>query len=247
MAGDYRERGRKRKGNSFESLFFILLVLVAGYILLQSPIFEVRRVNVQGNNLLDEGNIKSVADINAGINIFKLDLGEIKSRLIMIPMIKEAQISRSLPATVVIRITERIPAGILPAQDCFIKVDEEGVNLMTACAGTPGLPVITGVDTDIPPPGQVIQSEGLKNALAVIGCLPVDTVANLSEVHIGGEDQIVLYTIEGIQCKFGQATEIQGKCAILSRLMQELRKQNARVDYIDLSCADQPVVYYQKR
>jgi len=247
LAGDYRNRGRKRKGNFIESLFFILLILVAGYILLQSPLFEVRRVNVQGNYLLNEENIRSVADISTGVNIFKLDMGVIRSGLKTIPMIKDVQVSRSLPSTVVITVKERIPLGILPAQDDFVKVDEEGVNLMTACIGTPGLPVVTGVDVDVPPPGQVVQSERLKDALAVIGGLPGEIVANLSEVHIDREDQIVLYTIEGIQCKFGQATEIQGKGVILSRLMQELYQQKAKVDYIDLSCADQPVVYYQKR
>lgn len=238
----------KKKSNLIESLFFVLLVLAAGYILLQSPLFEVRRVHVQGNYLLIEGKIRSVADIGAGVNIFKLDLETVRSRLKMIPMIKEAQVSRSLPATVVITIKERVPLGILPVQGGFIEVDEEGVNLMTASVGVPGLPVITGVNADdVPPPGQVVHAAGLKDALAVIGGLPGEVVANLSEVHVDGEDRIMLYTIEGIQCKFGQATEIKEKGVIISQLIQELRKIGAKVDYIDLSYAGQPVVYYQKQ
>ncbi|MDD2444129.1 MAG: hypothetical protein PHS52_06490 [Desulfotomaculaceae bacterium] len=57
MAGALGDHGRK-KNNLIESLFFVLLVLAAGYILLQSPLFEVRRVHVQGNYLLIEGKIR---------------------------------------------------------------------------------------------------------------------------------------------------------------------------------------------
>lgn len=247
MTGSFKGRRRQKKWNVVESIFFILLVLVTGYVLLRSPFFEVHRVQVRGNQFLSEEKIRSVADIGIGINIFKLDLAVASSNLKLVPMIKEAQVARSLPSTVVITVKERSPLGLLPTKEGFIEVDEEGVYLQKASAGTPGLPVITGVQGDIPNPGQVVRAERLGDALVVIGGLPGEAVANLSEVHVDEDGQIRIYTIEGIQCRFGSATEIQEKGAVFSQLLLELRKQGAKVKYIDLSCAGQPVVFYKKQ
>ena len=247
MAGSWQGRKRQKKWNLMESIFFILLVLVAGYILLRSPVFEVHRVLVRGNQFLSGDTIRSVADISTGVNIFKLDLAAPAANLKMIPMIKEAQVARSLPATVVITVQERRPLALLPNGEGFVEVDAEGVYLQKAGAGVPGLPVITGVQGDIPGPGQVIRAERLGDALAVISGLPGEVVAGLSEVHVAGDGRVRLYTLDGIQCRFGLPTEIREKGAVFSQLLAELRKQGARVEYIDLSSAGQPVVLYKNR
>jgi len=242
-----RRQGRPQKRwNAVEGIFFILVVLVTGYVLLRSPLFEVNRILVRGNQFLSEDKIRSVAAIGTGLNIFQADLATAASNLKTVPMIKEARVSRALPSTIVITVTERIPLGLLPAGGGFIEVDGEGVYLQQAGPGVPGLPVITGLSFALPAPGQVVQAEGLKEALAVIGGLPGELVAGLSEVHVEKDGQIIMYTADGIQCRFGQAAEIQEKGAVLSQLIVELRKQGARVKYIDLSCAGQPVVYYKK-
>lgn len=246
MTGSIHGRRRQKKWNVIESVFFVLLVLVAGYILLRSPVFEVHRVLVRGNQFLSEDIIRSVADISTGVNIFKLDLAATAANLKTIPMVKEVQVTRSLPSTVVITVRERTPLALLPTGEGFIEVDEEGVYLQKASAGVPGLPVITGIQGDIPAPGQVIRAERLGDALAVIRGLPGEVVANLSEVHVAGDGQVRIYTIEGIQCRFGLPTEIQEKGAVFSQILLELRKQGAKVKYIDLSCAGQPVVLYRK-
>lgn len=246
MASSRRHSRRQKKWNVVESIFFILLVLVTGYILLRSPFFEVAYVQVRGLQYLNEEKIRSVADIGMGVNIFKVDLTAVSTNLKLLPMVRDVQVSRSLPATVVITVQERSPMGLLPSEEGFIEVDEDGVYLMKAGPGAPGLPVITGVSAIIPSPGQVIQASGLVDALSVIRGLPAEAVANLSEVHVEEDGQIKIYTLEGVQCRFGSATQIQEKGRVLSQLLLELRSQGARVKYIDLSSAGQPVVFYDK-
>lgn len=239
-----RGRRRPKRWNVLESVFFVLLILVTGYILLRSPLFEVKKVQVKGHHYLNEEKVLAVADIGLGTNIFKLDLAEVTSGLLLVPMIKEVQVARSLPATVVITVRERRPLGLLPAEDGFIEVDEEGIYLQKAGAGVPGLPVITGIRGEISGPGQVIRAEGLADALAVTKEIPEEILARLSEIHIEEDGQIKIYTLEGIQCRFGTATEITEKAAVFSHLLLELRLQENKVQYIDLSCAGQPVVFY---
>jgi cell division protein FtsQ len=238
--------GHRRRGwNIYESIFIIFLVFLTGFILLRSPLFEVRNIKVHGNQLLEEGKIISLSEIATGSNIFKIDLAEAKDKLKLIPLVKEARVTRSLPATVVIVIEERIPVGILPTGEGFIEVDGEGIYLRKASVGTPGLPLVTGVEFSLPSPGDVIVADGLKEALAIINELDADTVAVLSEVNIGYDGQIKLYTMQGVQCRFGLAENIREKGEIFTGLLAELRSALDRVNYIDLSSVDKPVVYYK--
>lgn len=245
MVPSDRKRRRPKNLNVFQSIFFVLLVLVAGYVLLSSPLFEVKKVLVRGNHFLSEEKIRSVAGIGMGVNIFKLDLAAAAANLKLIPMLKETQITRNLPATVVITVNERVPVGLLLTTEGFIEVDEEGVYLMKAGAGVPGLPLITGVQIELAGLGQTVKSDKLGDALAVIKGLPDGTAANLSEVHVDKDGMIEMYTLEGVPCRFGSPEDIQEKGAILAQLLVELRKQGAKVNYIDLSSADQPVIHYK--
>ena len=247
MAGSSKGRRRQRKWNAIESVVFIMLVLVTGFVLLHSPVFEVRKVLVRGNHFLSEEKVRSVADIGLGVNIFNLKMAGVSANLKQVPMIKEAQVNRSLPSTVIITVVERVPLGLLPTKEGFIEVDDEGIYLAGAAAGTPGLPVITGVQVDVSAPGQLIESEGLKSALAVIEGLPVGSAANLSEVHVDDDGQIKIYTTEGYQCRFGLPQEIQEKGVIFQQVLLELRKQGAKIYYIDLTYTGQPVVYYKSK
>ena len=129
------------------------------------------------------------------------------------------------------------------AREGFIKVDEEAIYLQEAKA-VPRTARVDGIEYELPNPGHV-QSERLRDALEVITGLPASVVASLSEVHTGEDGQIILYTLEGIQCRLGLAMEIPEKGAILEQLLQQLSKQKDKINYIDLSCAGQPVVLYK--
>ncbi|OPY57704.1 MAG: Cell division protein DivIB [Pelotomaculum sp. PtaU1.Bin035] len=236
---------RKSKWNIYESLFFILLVLVTGYVLIRSPLFEVHRILVRGNQFLIEDKIRSVADINAGVNIFKLNLATVAKNLKTIPMIKEVQVTRVLPSTVLVTIKERRPLGLLATGEGCIEVDEEGIYLQKTGAGAPGLPVITGIKADVPSPGEILKAERLEDALEVISGMPGEVIGKLSEVHVDQDGQIKIYTLEGTQCRFGPATEVKEKSAVFAQLLKELSKQGAKVKYIDLSSTGTPVVKYQ--
>jgi cell division protein FtsQ len=247
LPGSLKDRKRQKKWNVTESVFFIMLVLVTAFILLRSPIFEVRKVLVQGNNFLSGEQIRSVADIGLGVNIFQVKMAAVATNLKQVPLIKEAQVARALPSSIVITVVERVPMGLMPTKDGFIEVDDEGVYLAVAAAGTPGLPVITGVQVDVSGPGQVFASERLNAALAVIKGLPAGSAANLAEVHVDDDGQIKIYTTEGYQCRFGLPQEIQEKGVIFQQVLLELRKQEAKIYYMDLTYTGQPVVYYRSQ
>lgn len=242
MTGTKRPK-RATGYNFFQSVFFLLVFLTAAYVLARSSVFEVREIRVLGNTTLSRENIISVAGINPGENIFRLDLKEAAEKLKVVSVIKTAELNRRLPSAVEIRVAERVACALVPVETGFILVDDEGVYIQKGDVGINQLPVVTGLKFDLPSPGGKIVSEKLDVALEVISGVPPGLLARLSEIFIEG-DQAVVYTLDGIQCRFGAPVDLRQKGEVFLKILEGLKAKGKRIEYIDLSHAASPVVKY---
>lgn len=230
--------------NLGESIFFILLIALAMFILIGSPLFEIRQITVEGNEFFSGRKIVAVSGIELNTNIFKVNLAEAVDRLKTMPMLKEAHITRDLPSRIVIRVIERKPVAFLPSAGGFILVDAEGVYCRDGKIGEASLPVITGPSVSIPPAGQVIKDNDLQIALKVINSLPGELAGDLSEIHVDKHKGVVLYTLGGIQCRLGPPEDLIRKGSVLGQVLGRL--EGKKIEYIDLSIAGFPVVKYKE-
>jgi cell division protein FtsQ len=229
-----------------ESIFFILMVLVAVFILFKSPLFEVRQISVEGTSIPSE-KIINVSGISSGQNIFKLDLKSAQNKIQLLPLVKNVNIARQLPATVNIKVEERKAVGVLQIKDGFAEVDDEGVFLRTANVANTKLPVLTGASINFPGIGKKIESEKLSTLINVVCELPQEILPKLSEIHIDEEGSIQLYMLEGIQCRLGLPEKIKEKSQMLLNVLQELQPQGKKIEYIELTYYGKPVVKYSDR
>lgn len=230
----------KQKLNLAESIFFILVIPLAAFVLLVSPLFAVREIRVEGNQELTPEKVIAQSGITAGANIFKVNLRRAAAQIQMLPVVKEAEVRRDFPGRIVIKVIERKPVALLPVKDGFIAVDGEGVYLRKARVGEKGLPVVTGITAAVPPAGQPIQDQNLAVVLGVIQNLPAELVDNLSEAGLDKNGRVTLYTLQGIQCYLGYPENVSKKGALLVQVLKEL--QGKQIAYIDLSLPGSPVV-----
>ncbi len=234
---------RPSKFNIIKRLFFIIMMATAVYVLARSSIFEVKEIRVVGNNVLSEEKLVAASGINLGENIFQLDLKSSTQRIEIIPVIKNVEIVRVLPAAVEIKIEERQPLALLPIQDGFIQVDEDGVCLQNSDLLSSQVPVVTGVEFETPSPGEKIESHLLETGLTVAKGLPAGLLPMISEINVNG-DQVIMYTLDGIQCRLGILGDVQRKGEVFMKVLEELKDKGKRINYIDLSLAESPVVKY---
>jgi len=122
----------------------ILVFLGAwGFRLFQrSASFRLEAILVEGCAQISPQEILDLLELEPCSNILLLDLGELSKRVRSNPWIQEASLRRHLPHTLVVKIEERRPAGILSGDDCFL-VSEDGV-ILTSLEGRdlPFLPLI---------------------------------------------------------------------------------------------------------
>lgn len=113
----------------------LLLAVVAGISLVLTmtyrwltihPYFDVTAVEVEGNELLGEGEIRSLAAIEPGDNSLDVNIGEVSSRLGADPWIESVTVTRVLPGTIRIQVNERKPAFWVVGEKGLAYADASG-------------------------------------------------------------------------------------------------------------------------
>lgn len=221
--------------NWWETIIFSIIILVAGFILVSSPLFEIDTITVEGNLHLQAEEIRSASGIVPGTNIFQAQTREAEDRLEALPAIRKAELVREFPSTVRIIVEERVPVALLNIHGEFWEVDVEGVPVRKKGKGWDGLPVITGVQFGNP---------NLQRTLEAVEKLPKEVVAGLSEVWFGNDLRLILYTFDGIEIRLGQLEHLEQKGVLLLEVLALVRDDGRKVEYIDLSEPDKPVVKY---
>jgi len=98
-----------------------------GYRLLDRvPTFWVSKITIAGTQRCDQKRIKELTDPAYGQCIFKVNLSDLYQKIRSIGWIKSISISRVMPSTLEIQIQERVPVGIVKADQLYL-VDSEGV------------------------------------------------------------------------------------------------------------------------
>ncbi|MEW6458455.1 MAG: FtsQ-type POTRA domain-containing protein [Bacillota bacterium] len=221
--------------NWWETILFSIIILVAGFILVSSPLFEIDTITVEGNLRLQAEEIRSASGIVPGTNIFRAQTREAEDRLEALPAIREAELVREFPSTVRIIVEERVPVALLNIHGEFWEVDVEGVPVRKKGKGWDGLPVITGVQFGNP---------NLQRTLEAVERLPEEVVTGLSEVWFGNDLRLILYTFDGIEIRLGQLERLEQKGVLLLEVLALVRDEGRKVEYIDLSEPDKTVVKY---
>jgi cell division protein FtsQ len=107
-----------------------------------AEMFTIAGVDVKGVRSMSDENIRDVATIFTGQNVFRVDLGAATRRVMADPWVRDVRIERRLPNRISIFVTERVPKAVLHASNGMYLIDGEGVVMVPIRGGTPPLPVI---------------------------------------------------------------------------------------------------------
>jgi hypothetical protein len=129
---------------------------------------SVRTIAVEGCQDVQPESIRRLAGVVKGDPLLRVDLKEVRRKVISHPSVKEANVVRELPDTLRISVKERVPVAVVMGRE-FALVDTEGVVLNLHTAYPAGYPVITGV-AESGEPGQRMME--IQPALEVLGNIP---------------------------------------------------------------------------
>ncbi|HEX2952793.1 MAG TPA: FtsQ-type POTRA domain-containing protein [Bacillota bacterium] len=227
---------------SYGLVLLILLIMIGGFIFFQSDFFLLRKIELSGNSSLSKEELLDRTGLNQRINIFQVDLGEYRHRLLNFPEIYRVNLERKLPDTLILHVTERKALCLIPKSDGFYEVGSDGVIIRKRNEQEPiNLPVLTGLKNS--PSGQPPKlhsksfSDAQKIVLATDGALRTE----LSEVDLV---HYRLYTTDSIQVELGNTSRIEEKIAALHLLLASNDRRG--IIGIDLRVPSQPIVLTDK-
>jgi cell division protein FtsQ len=219
--------------------------LLTAQMLLESGYFGVKQVRVEHQVRVSEGDILDASDIEIGDSLFDLELHMIGLKIEEHAWITKAEVERSFPDQVVIRVVEREARAIIDL-DYLYYVDRAGEVFKMLDAGDElDYPVITGIDRQYLLDNPDKTQDSVNLALQLMDALESRTLFNLddiSEIHFEEQDGLVMHTrIGGVPVRMGK----QGFDTKLNRLesiYNDLEPRLMALKYIDLNVTDRVIV-----
>ena len=226
---------------------FLLLAgsLLTAQPLLESGYFGVEQVQVEHQVRVSEGDILDASDIKIGDSLFDLDLHMIGRKIEEQPWIATAEVERSFPDRIVIRVVEREARAIVDL-DYLYYVDVGGnVFKMLERGDDLDYPVVTGIERQHLLDSSEQNEDGLHLALELIAVLEqrsLFTLDEVSEIHYDQQDGLVVYTLRGgVPVLMGQS-DFSGKLDRLERIYKDIEPRLLALKYIDLNVTDRVIV-----
>lgn len=247
--GDASHMKRTAAGTLFRTSIFILIIIICAYFFMHSSFFKVKQIDISGNTKVSADEIKALSGLNLGINIFKVD-SIISCRSIQIhPMIKKAEIVRHLPSSLEVKVSERKVWAIIPYNDLFLYVDEEGICIDKGSNIELGsYPIITFDKlSERVNFGQAVNSEGIELVRKVWLAVSKEDRQKISEFHYQNQSKsLIIYTEKGTEVRFGDMNRLEEKSATFSQIIKiesDVEKEGKDVlEYVDLRFKGQPVI-----
>lgn len=125
-------------------ILLVLLYIGASYI----PLFNIKNIEVVGNNKISSDKIIELSGINDSINLFKLDKNQISESITQNAYIESIEISRKFPNKVVLNVVEREAKYMLQFADSYVYINNQGYMLEISNEKL-NVPIIVGFTTDL--------------------------------------------------------------------------------------------------
>ena len=143
-----RKAKKRRKITPFLIVVSVFIFAAAVYLCL-TMLFNVERINIEGNTLYEELDLIETSGIEKGENLFEVDTAYAENKLYSVfSYIEEVEVKRSFPNAVTITIVEAIPFSVIEEADGYTLVSAGGKVLERGLEEVPkGMLLVRGVST----------------------------------------------------------------------------------------------------
>lgn len=229
--------------------FWLLIGIVAilaafgGYYAATWPGFFPKSVMVTGNRVVSSHEILARARVITHANVWLQNMRAAAARVDVIPYVKDAQIHRSLPATVRIAVTERTPYAVLRYRSGAVVVDRD-LRVLQRLDGAVTLPQFLLKATHPPADGAFVKDAtamrfnedyaALARGHVIVTSLRYDKFGDLVATMHGG-----------VRLLLGDDADLQKKTPLVGPILSQVAAGGRRIAAVDLRAPKTPVVVYR--
>ena len=216
----------------------------------RNPDFQLKAINLNTNNVLDESELVELLKIDLAANIFDIDVDALETKLLEQPAIASARVERNLPGTLDFLITTRKPvAWIACPEEGFpakrntgsLLVDHEGFTYRCPAGQVEvnqSLPVLTLTKDDDHPirTGTSLDhpeyTETLRLLKSVVSQAP-DNLRTVDTISQANAWSLMLVTRGGTAATFGLGDHAR-QLEYLGRSLDHAQRKGYKIETINL-------------
>ncbi|HWU58177.1 MAG TPA: cell division protein FtsQ/DivIB [Microbacteriaceae bacterium] len=213
----FTKRARHRRAVWLISLGSVALILLLAVAAAFSPLMAVTKIDVVGTSRLKPATIAHALDGQLGRPLPLIDFASIKKQLAGFALIRSYSTETHPPGTLVVRIVERQPIGLIETSKGFELVDAAGVVISTSTDRPGGYPVVTQNGAA----GSAEAKAGFAASAAVLTALPASVLPQVSSVTAKTTDDVTLTLQSGQKVIWGSADQSDLKAADLAALLKD--------------------------
>lgn len=203
----------------------------------RSGLLHARVVEVTGTMRLARADVLDAAGIGKRSNVPWLDEAAAERRLERLPWVGSADVSVSLPWTIRIAVTERIPAGVVDDGASRLVLAGDGT-VLAPDTGTDRLPRIrlpVAASLDGPRPGAA-------GAAAALGAMPESVRERVARVVVGVDGTLDVRLDDGVLVEYGSAAFAHAKAAALDRILEWTAKTGHALARVSVEAPGHPSI-----
>ena len=213
--------------------------------------YTIKTLDIQSDgHLVTPALVKEWTGLRTGMNLFEVNVAKTRRLLQKVPMVRTVSVTRRLPDTLEIRLSERAPIARVKRRDSgYLGVDREGYFFSLTATGQT-LPIIVSYHGTTVEPGGCIKGQAMRalEVLDVCTRTSVGKTIRVAFVDVGSEDCLRLY-LSGGECvrlpwsnpQPGPASrqDLERKLRTLVQSLQKSADRGKRIAWIDLTFSDE--------
>ncbi len=223
-----RKRRKKRRGTIYKPVSVILILIILGFSI--SIFFKIAKIEVTGLDACTEEEVIAASGIELEDNLFFIDKFNAINKIFKnLPYVEEVTITRKLPDTVVIGITECIAIASVRIGDNIWLMDRTGKLLeKTDQAGAEGTITLHGITPLAPVAGQRVslgESENLKMEylVSLLGALCGSGIyEEVGSIDMSNPSDVIFEYMGRFKVRLGQNNDLDDKLYMLAEVIEQL-------------------------
>jgi cell division protein FtsQ len=230
-----REMGRRRL-RWLTVVATIVCLVGAMYLLVNSALLDVDHIPVRGAQHVSAREVQAASGVHTGDALVFVDTGAVARRVERLPWVEHAAVTKQMPNTVRIIVTEYEPAAYVRAGHDIVLLAANGRALARVKRAPAGAVEIRGVRV-APANGELLSPP---EAAHITAQLPDALATQVKAVDVGGVG-VSLVLARGGELRFGAPADVDAKAAAALAVLTH--NGSAPFAFIDVSTPSTPLLH----
>ncbi len=238
----------QRRLRQSDVLTKLLIMAVAVAVVLFAVVvgFRVTSFEVSGNTAYSDEEVQAASGVELGENTILLRKSSIASSILAnLPYVESVRITRDLPGTVRIEITEgKAAAAVLSEYGDWWLISAAG-KLMEQITEdeAQNYPRVTGETVQLPEAGDMMRLSGSAEALTeILTALEDNNVTGVTLIDLSDSDDLVLWYGDQFKILLGGAEDLTYKVQFLASALQSLAGEYSGI--LDLTFSEDQAAHF---